>query len=74
MKKLFASLILLCVMLVAKGAESDVNVAKGLVHRIAPSMRILLISGKQAVLPTSSVLNQRVARQSSVATMPIRWL
>ena len=27
MKKLFASLILLCVMLVAKGAESDVNAA-----------------------------------------------
>lgn len=42
MKKLFASLILLCVMLVAKGAESDVDVAKGLVHRIAPQYENLI--------------------------------
>ena len=58
MKKLFASLILLCVMLVAKGAESDVNVAKGLVHRIAPQYENLIdfrqISGSADVFRLES--------------------
>lgn len=75
MKKLFASLILLCVMLVAKGAESDVNVAKGLVHRIAPQYEKLIdfrqISGSADVFRLESKGGKTVISGNNANSMAV---
>ena len=75
MKKLFASLILLCVMLVAKGAESDVDVAKGLVHRIAPQYENLIdfrqISGSSDVFRLESKGGKTVISGNNANSMAV---